>query len=222
MNKAGILIVLFSVFFCSGCESIGVLATPTRHERKIPAEYNLIKQRSKKILVLVNQPAYLNAQENLRYYITNAVRENLVTKTRIDREKIVSYERLSEFRSSESDFSLLSPASIGRALEADMVLLIVVENYELYEMAESGYHRGALATRSVLLETLTGKKLWPQAESSRSVRVGFEFEGGGQKIAVTRLAVAAGHCIVRYFYDCPKKKFRIADDKTHISWDDWD
>jgi len=218
MNKTGVLIVLI-LAFCSGCEAIGVLVTPTRHERKIPAEYNLIKQRNRKILVLVNQPAYLNAQENLRYYITNAVRENLVTKTRIDRENIVSYERLSEFRSSRSDFSLLSPAAIGRALEADMVLLIVVEDYELYEMAESGYHKGGLATRLVLLDTPAEKKLWPQAESSKSVRVGFEFEGGGQKVAVTRLAVAAGHCIVRYFYDCPKKKFRIADDKTHISWD---
>ena len=221
MNKTGVLIVLF-LAFCSGCESIGVLVTPTRHERKIPAEYDLTGQTDKRVLVLVKQPAYLNAQENLRYYITNAVRENLVAKTMTDRENIVSYERLSEFRSSESDFSLLSPASIGRALEADMVLLIVVESYELSEMAESGYHKGALATRSVLLETSTGKKLWPQAESSKSVRVGFEFEGGGQKVAVTRLAVAAGHCIVRYFYDCLKKKFRIADDKTHISWDDWD
>jgi len=221
MNKAGVLIVLF-LAFCSGCQAIGVLATPTRHEREVPAEYDLSGQRDKSVLVLVNQPAYLNAQENLRYYITNAVRENLVTKTRIDRENIVSYERLSEFRSSEPDFSLLSPVAIGRALEADMVLLIVVESYELSEMAESGYHKGALATRSVLLETSTGKKLWPQAESSKSVRVGFEFEGGGQKVAVTRLAVAAGHCIVRYFYDCPKKKFGIADDKTHISWDDWD
>jgi hypothetical protein len=221
MNKTGVLIVLI-LAFCSGCESVGVLATPTRHEREIPAEYNLIKQSNKKILVLVNQPAYLNAQENLRYYITNAVRENLVTKTRIARENIVSYERLSEFRSSEPDFSLLSPAAIGRALEADMVLLIVVESYELSEMAESGYHKGALATRSVLLDTPAEKKLWPQAESSKSVRVGFEFEGGGREAAVTRLAAAVGHCIVRYFYDCSKKKFRIADDRTHINWEDWD
>ncbi|MHC4068270.1 MAG: hypothetical protein ACYS18_04855 [Planctomycetota bacterium] len=221
MNKAGVLIVLF-LAFCSGCQAIGVLATPTRHEQEIPAEYDLTVQTDKRVLVLVNQPAYLNAQENLRYYITNAVRENLVAKTRIDRENIVSYERLSEFRSSEPDFSLLSPAVIGRALEADMVLLIAVESYELSEMVESGYHKGALATRSVLLDTPAEKKLWPQAEKSKSVRVGFEFEGDGQKAAVTRLATAAGHCIVRYFYDCPKKKFRIADDKTHISWEDWD
>lgn len=221
MNKAGVLIVLF-LAFCSGCEAVGVLATPTHHERKIPAEYDLNGQKDKRVLVLVKQPAYLNAQENLRYYITNAVRENLVAKAMIDREDIVSYERLSEFRSSESDFSLLEPLAIGRALEAEMVLLIVVEDYQLYEMAESGHHKGALATRLVLLETSTGKKLWPQAKSSKSVRVGFEFEGRGREVAITRLAAAAGHCIVRYFYDCSKKKFRIADDRTHISWDDWD
>ncbi|MCJ7692964.1 MAG: hypothetical protein MUO22_06060 [Sedimentisphaerales bacterium] len=221
MNNAGILITLL-LAFCSGCQAIGVLATPTRHEREIPAEYDLTGQTDKRVLVLVKQPAYLNAQENLRYYMTNVVRENLATKTRIDRENIVSYERLSEFRSSEPDFSLLEPVAIGMALKAEMVLLIVVEDYELYEMAKTGYHKGALASRSVLLESSTGKKLWPQAESSKSVRVGFEFEGRGREVAVTRLAAAAGHCIVRYFYDCSKKKFRIADDKTHISWGDWD
>ena len=208
--------------FCGGWESIGVLATPTRHEREFQAEYDLVKQREKKILVLVNQPAHLNAQENLRYYLTNAVRENLVTKTKIAREDIVSYERLSEFRSSEPDFSLLSPTAIARALGADMVLLIVVESYELSEMAESGYHKGALATHSLLLDAPAEKKLWPLSETSKSVRVGFEFEGGGREVAVTRLAAAAGHCIVRYFYDCQKKKFRIADDRTHITWEDWD
>jgi hypothetical protein len=221
MNNAGILITLL-LAFCSGCPAIGVLATPTRHERKVSAEYDLSGQRDKSVLVLVKQPAYLNAQENLRYYLTNSVRENLVTKTRIDRENIVSYERLSEFRSSEPDFSLLEPAAIGRALEAEIVLLIVVEDYELYEMAETGYHKGSLATRSVLLDTTSDKKLWPQAESSKSIRVGFEFEGGRREAAVTRLAAALGHCTARYFYDCPKKKFKIADDRTHISWEDWD
>ena len=221
MKKLAVFLILVMVFFCSGCGIVSVLGTPSRHERKIPAEYDLTEHKDQKILVLVNQPAYLDAEVNLRYYLTRDVRENLIKRIKISPEELVGYSELSEFRSNRGDFSLLSPVEVGSALGADMVLLVMVENYRLSEMAETGYHTGFLGAQTILLETATGEKLWPESSKSKSIRVGFEVEKSGQEVAVERLTAACARCIVRYLYDCPKGKFKIADDESNIGWESW-
>jgi len=209
------------VFFHSGCGFVSILGTPTSREKKIPAEYDLAKPASRKILVLVNQPAYLDAEVNLRYYLTRAMRESLMAKIGIRPEYIVPYDQLSEFRSNQSNFSLLSPVIVGRALGADMVLLMMLEDYQLNRMAEAGYYRGFLGAQAVLLNTAAGEKLWPRLAKSKSIRVGFEVEQRGREIAVQRLAAACAYCTTRYFYNCPKDKFKIFDDKSSVDWESW-
>lgn len=205
-----------AALFCSGC--VLGLATPTRHERKITAEYDLTEHTHRKILVVVNQPAWLNAQVNLRYYLTEKINENLTKEVRIQSRYLVSYDELSEFRSNRPDFSLLTPAEVGAALNADMVLFVMVNNYELNRIAEMGYYKGLLSVRSVLRDVATGEKLWPESGKSKSIKVGFDIESRGRKVAVARLIGGGAHCTVRYFYDCPEDRFKIADDITHIGW----
>jgi len=85
-------------------------------------------------------------------------------------------------------------------------------------MAETSYYKGFLSVRSNLRDVSTGEKLWPGSAETKGVRVGFEVESHGREAAVARLASASAHCIVRYFYDCPVGKFKIADDIGYISW----
>ena len=209
------------VFFHSGCGIVSIVGTPTSHEKKIPAEIDLAKRTDQKILVLVNQPAYLDADVNLRYYLTKAMREGLMAKIGIRPEDIVAYDDLSEFRSNQSNFSLLSPVVVGRALGAHMVLLLMVEDYQLTGMAETGYYRGFLGAQAALLDTAAGEKLWPESAESKSIRVGFEVGGGGREAAVERLVNACAYCTTRYFYDCPRDKFKIFDDKSSVDWESW-
>ncbi|MHC4571652.1 MAG: hypothetical protein ACYS0C_06210 [Planctomycetota bacterium] len=209
------------VFFHSGCGMVSVMGTPTRHEKKIPAEFDLAERTEQKILVLVNQPAYLNADVNLRYYLTEAMREGLMATIGIRPGDIVGYDDLSEYRSNQSNFSMLSPVAVGRALGADMVLLLVVEDYQLTKMAETDYYNGLLGAQAALLDTADGEKLWPESAESKSIRVGFEVAGGGWEAAVERLANACAHCTTRYFYDCPRGKFKIFDDKSGVDWESW-
>ena len=221
VRKLAVFLTLVLFFFCSGCGIVGLLGTPSRHERKIPAEYDLTEHKDQKILVLVNQPAYLNAEINLRYYLTEEVRENLIKRIKVSPEELVGYGELSEFRSNRGDFSLLSPVEVGSALGADIVLLVMVENYQLNEMAETGYHTGFLGAETILLETTAGEKLWPKSAKSKSIRVGFEVEERGQEVAVERLTSACARCIVRYLYDCPKNEFKLFDDKSNVGWESW-
>ncbi len=221
MRKLSIFPVLIVVFFLSGCQIVGILGTTRSSEEKIPAEYNLTEHTGQKILVLVNQPTYLNAEVNLRFYLTETINKYLTKKIGILPEYLVGYNELSEFRSNKSDFSLLPPIQVGEALDANMVLLVVVEDYQLNEIAETGYYKGNLNTQAVLLDTAAGEKLWPKSAKSKSIKVGFEIEDSGREVATTRLAEASAYCLVRYFYDCPKDKFKIADDRSGVGWQNW-
>jgi len=206
--------------FCCGC-IVAQLGTPSSEERKVPAEFDLTSQKDKKILVLVNQPAWLGAQVNLRYYLTEAVDRSLTGSVGIDPSRLVGYSELLDFRSARSDFTMLPVGEIGRSLGADIVLEIMIDGLALNELAESGYYTGSLSAQAVLIDSHTGARLWPADSQGKRIRVGFEIEKGGREAAVRRLASSAAHCITRYFYDCKKKKFRLADDKSGIGWEKW-
>ena len=223
MKNLAIFFVFVAVLFHSGCGIVSLLGTPSRSERKIPAEYDLAEHADQKILVLVNQPAWLSAQVNLRYYLTGAINKNLTTKVGMQPDYLVPYSELSEFRSNRPDFSLLSPVQVGEALHTDMVLLVIIENYQLHEVAETetDYHKGVLDVRAALVETATGEMLWPDSTESKSIKVGFEVESRGREAGVARLAGGCAHCIVRYLYNCPKKQFNISDDRSGIGWKSW-
>ncbi len=218
MKKLSVFLTLVVVFFYSGCKIVGVVGTPRAHEEKIVAEYDLAEHKDQKILVLVNQPVWLNAQVNLRYYLTKAINKNLTAKVKILPEYLVSYSELSEFRSNKSDFLLLSSVEVGEALDANMVLLVDIGSYELNRIAETSYYEGFLGVQSVFLDVATGEKIWPESARSKSIKVGFDIESRGQEIAVKRLAAATTYCLIRYFYDCPKNEFKITDERSGIGW----
>jgi len=224
MKKLIAPFILAVVCFLGGCGTsrlVGIMGIPTRHEKKFPAEYDLKQHKNQRILVLVNQGGWLGADVNLRLHLTEAINKELVKKIRIKPEYLVSYDELSGFRSGRADFSLLSPVQVGQALKADMVLLVVIEDYQLYEMAQSGYLKGFLSTQAGLFETATAAKLWPEPAKGKCVEVGFEVEEHGRDVAISRLANALAYCAVRYFYDCPMDKFKIAEDKSGAGWKDW-
>ncbi len=218
MKKLIVFIMLVPILISGGCKVLGVLAVPTRSERKVPAEYALGREKGRKILVFVKQPVWVGAQANLRYHLTRAMNRGLTDKVKIANENLIGYEELADFRAGRGDFSQLSPVEVGKALGADVVLLVVVEDYHLSMTPEERYYRGGLSTKSVIFDTASGKKVWPQVKSSKSVRVGFEVEQRGQEIAIKRLMGSSAYCTVRYFYNCVVDKFKIGDDRTHIGW----
>jgi hypothetical protein len=224
MRKLIVFLGLAMVFPHSGCKFAGVvplLGSPTKYEKKVPAEYDLAKRKGQKILVLVNEPGWLGAEVNLRYYLTEAINEHLTKKVKIKPAYLVGYDELSTFRSNQTGFSLLSAVDVGAALGADMVLLVMVEDYELSKMGEINYYKGFLGGQAVLIDVSAEEKLWPKPAESKSVRVGFEMEGGGQKAAVVKLAADFAHCTVRYFYNCSVDKFKIRDDRSDSAWGSW-
>jgi hypothetical protein len=205
----------------AGCDPgiVAVLGTPTSAESKIPAEYDLAQQKDRKILVLVDQPSYLSAHANLRYFLTDTANKMLQQRAKIQPEFLIDYDTLADFRSSTPDFYLLSPQTVGSALGADLVLLIVINDCRLPTTDEAIYSNGFLNAQAQLIKSSTGEKLWPALEQARAIKVGFESERRGPDAAAVRLAAAAAHCVTRYLYNCPKNKLRISDEITDVGWE---
>jgi hypothetical protein len=205
----------------TGCHPgmLAVISTPTSAEAKTSAEYNLTAEKDKKILVFVDQPHSLKTQANMRFLLTDTVNKMLEKRAKVPAEMLVDYETLADFRSSVTDFSLLSPENVGISLGADFVLLMVITDCKISEVSQTGYVNGSLDVQAELIKTASGEKVWPQLERARVVRVGFESKRLGPDAAAVRLALAAAHCVMRYLYDCPKNQFKISDEIRDIGWE---
>jgi hypothetical protein len=203
---------------CNGCGLVSIFGTPTRHERKVPAEYDLAQHKAEKILVLVNQPGWLKAQSNVRQGLTSRLNEDLEVKVGVGPERLVTYDELWKWRSARGDFSQLSPVETGAALGAELVLFITIEAFELERTADTRYYKGLLGVRGALYNTVTKENLWPRTTNGKRVVVGFDVESRGPEVAVRRLVGGAARCTMRYLFDCPEDEFAISDDRSTINW----
>jgi len=204
----------------TGCSPgiIAVFGEPTSSEKKVPAEYNLAVQKGAKILILVDQPTYLDAHPNLRFFVTDAISKTFQLQLKIPASLIIDYDTLADYRSETADFSLQSPEQVGSALGADFVLHVVVSNYQITQEGDITNLSAKLDAQATLIKTATGEKVWPMMEPSRLIQVGCESERRGPDTVAVRMASAAARCITRYLYDCPKNQFKILDDRTNMSW----
>jgi len=221
MKRIVLFATLMGILVQGGCGIVALTTTPTQYEKKVAAEINLIKQEGVKVLVLVKEPAWLGARANLRYYMTEQINKSLVKQVKIDPDNIIRYQKLADFRAKQENFAGLWPEELGRAFDSDYVLIVRIDSFVLTEIDETGLYKGSLNAQAVLVDVETGKKVWPDIEDSKVIRVGYDVEKGDRAQAITRLAAAAAHCTTRYFYDCPKDKFRIAEDMSHISYEKW-
>jgi hypothetical protein len=220
MKKVLVFCALGMFLCCGGCRAVAALASPTVHEIKIPAEYDLGGNKPAKMLVLVEQPAWTASESNIRLYLTQAIESMLNDQIGIKAETFVPYQKLADLRNNSTDFSTLSPAEVGKALDATIVLYVIIDNFGLYGLSDAGYYRGQLDVRSGLYNAADGRRLWPESGDLKAVSVGVEMQKEHEKTA-QRLAASMAKCIVRYFYDCPKPEFRSADERKKDTTENW-
>ena len=216
-----ILTASLTVVLFEGCALIGILGTPTSSEKTIPAEFKFVAAKDKKLLVLVNQPSWLNAPPLLRRALTEQIQKRLIANAGLKPSNMISYESLSGFRSREAAFSSMAAAQIGKALNAELVLIADLTAYRLVNIEDSGYYEGSLSGCTFLIDVANSDRLWPVDADSKKINVAFDIESRGQEAAFDRLAAAFAYCTARFFYDCPQNKFKIAEDKSASAWSQW-
>ena len=225
MTKRCVYILFFCLFCVSaGCRLAGlvsVLGTESYEEAVVPAEFDMSQHTDSIVLVLVEQPGYINTSINMRFYLTEAINRSLYKSIGMPDSNVIHYEKIADFRAANPEWSKLSPVEMGSRLGADMVLDVCVEDLQVGRAGDADYLSGKLNTRVALLDVDTQEQLWPQSAVGKQVKVGFEIEDRGRDRAVTRLAVASAHCTTRYLYDCKKKRFRIFEDRSAVALENW-
>ena len=208
----------FSIVFCQGCALIGIFGSETSSEKKIPAEIRLFPgktvDKNKKLLVLIRQPSYLNAPPLLTQILTEQIQVRLVANAVLSPVNLVGSDAFAQFRKSTPSFYAMSPQELGKALNADWILVADLNVFQLANIEDTAYCSGELSGRVFLIEVAGDRQLWPANAAGRKIDVGFDIEKRGAKPAFERLASSFAHCATRYFYDCPRNRFKISDEKT--------
>ena len=213
-------IVLSFLLFCAGCGVVGSLAAERGSEQKIPAEYSLKSAGYNKILVYVRSRSSNQSTLALRGYLTEAINARIINKASVPKETtLIPYAQLQSFYSTQGGLTELSPFQIAKAMDADAVLVVEIVNYKLSAISGSSLHTGWLESRASLYDSTGQVAVWPVAGSGKTATVGFDIESGSSDQAMARLTSAAAHCIVRYFYNCPKNQFKIFEEAAGAdSW----
>jgi hypothetical protein len=136
----------------------------------------------------------------------------MVKRAKVKDEYVLPLSRLSLARVDGDSLKGLSPVQIAKKLDKSLVLHVIIDNNQLYQMSGRGYYDGTLVTRTQLFDTETGDLLWPEGKGGRIVKTHVELETAGRKAASERLQSATGHCIVRSLYNCIRNKYRIKDE----------
>jgi len=221
MRKVVIVFAVALGVLSGACQMVGIMGSKSYHEQKIPAELVLKDYANGGVLVFVEEGGGASGELDLRSGLSEIVSTFLVKKARINSKYLVEQSKLLQLRSERDDFSRLSPAEIGSAAGAGVVLYVLIEDYKLYSMAGRDYYEGSLITRSILFDTASGRVLWPRLGDGRVVRAKVELETAGRAAALNRLINATAHCITRSFYDCPRPKFRTRDEQAGYSMEKW-
>ena len=212
----GCLLAVIGAVWSGGCNVVGWIGTPTPHEKKVPAEYELYRTESR-ILVFVDQARSSSVGFHVRGALDAAVIGYLANMVRIDTNNIIAPVGYTPSR--VQAYAGLSPAQIGQKAGADLVLYIRIDKYELEQMDSQGFFSGRLVTRSVLVDVDSAKILWPASKEARLNRIKVELETHGREAISNRLMSGAAHCITRYFYDCPGDRFRWGDEQKRYKFD---
>ena len=215
----GCLLAVIGTVWSGGCNVVGWLGTPTPHERKIPAEYELDGTESR-ILVFVDQARSSSVGFHVRGALDAAVIGYLTSRVGVDKSNIIASVGYTPSR--VQAYAGLSPAQIGQKAGADLVLYIRIDKYELEQMDDSqGYFSGSITTRSVLVDVGSAKILWPASQDARLNRIKVELDIHGREATSNRLISGVAHCITRYFYDCSSARFRWGDEQKGYELEDW-
>jgi hypothetical protein len=226
------IVTAWASFFLTGC---GNLAAERESEKIVPAEFSLADTEGK-IAIVVAQPAWIKTPMDLRVVLTDAFNLRLAERAEIEKDRLIPYEEILKARQSMPDDKKDSAFDISDKVSAKYVIVVQVVDFDLATFAEKDFYNGSMQTRTCLYDA-NESKLWPKKsdalentesteskeskEGCRDTAVGIEAEKGTVKTSVEKLSMATAHCVIRYFYDCKKPQFRIAEEQKKYDYYTW-
>ena len=207
--------------FLTGCGIVSILGTTSGSEEVIKAKFDITERYDDKILVLVNQPGWINPPVNLRREITNKLNAYMRTYfKKFPVQNIIDYETVAQMRNSDMDFDNRSVLELAEMFDAGLVLYVEISDFNLIRLTVDEHYSLEMKTSSVLYDGNSGQVLWPQTKGDSIVSLEIECERGIEQI-VLKITTANAHCILRNFYDCPKHKYRVIEERRQFIIEQW-
>jgi hypothetical protein len=224
MKKLTIFLLLILVLLLAGsCSLFGIFASPTSHERTIPAEYNLAGiEKGQTVLVVVDSPDWSSVPLDLKQKLITSLNIGLRDKLKIKEKYILNFKNKTDQLAGHDRSSLMLPYNVGKKAGADFVLFVELYGYDAQKVTQTSYYKAEVSGRAALFDINNEQKLWPKNDRAKFIRVGFDIEQGGYNEVTKRLAASFTHCTVRYLYDCIAAQFKHFDDRTVTQLEQWD
>jgi hypothetical protein len=223
MRKIYILAILLfvSALFCSGCGLVSVLGTPSGSEELVEAKFDISQRYDDKILVLVNQPAWMNSPVNYRRELTNKMNSYMRLYFKdMPAENIIEYETVKQTRSMDIDFDNRNVIELGEMFDAGLIMYVEVLEFDMLRLTAEEYYTAEIKTVAMLYDGNTGDLLWPEIKGDSVTSLEIEFEKGVEA-TMAKLATANAHCILRNLYDCKKHQYKVIEEKRQYEIEDW-
>lgn len=205
MVTAALLLALTA----SGCGLLGatynIFIYPLLPKKKILAEHDMSE---KTVLIWIDDVSTQRTENaRLRRELTEQIRDELLKHQAA--QDIVAYNIIASFRNRHPELGELSPMQLGRSFEADEMLHIVIDEFQLRHEAGKGFYRGNLVCRCKVVDVSTGKRLWPVGPVTRAFSVTDELtHGQGQAFEdrmMRRLVAKVPPLLGPFFYEHKKQ-----------------
>lgn len=140
-----------------GCPAVGYLAALFTPPEKVEPVYKL--PEDKVVLVLVDDPAFRSGNAPIKPELSREI-NSLLEGHRLVR-RVVPYKELLNFIASEPNYNQMPTTEVGKALKADLVIVVEIEDFALKDAPQSTVYHGRLKTSVRVVSTKKGK-LWPK------------------------------------------------------------
>jgi len=184
----------------AGCGAMyGIFIDPLVPKEKIPAEHDI---SGKKLLVWVDDVACKTPSAILRRELTGQIQRALTRHHAVG--SVIDYENIVQFRRENPDLSELTIRQLGQTSQADEVLYVMVDDFNLQHEAGKGFYDTAMAGYCKIIAVSDGRHLWPAEQISRHFDAKGRFtsdeEPDMENKLIRELCREAAEEIALYFY----------------------
>ncbi len=173
--SAMVLILLMLGMMLSGCGPLyGIFIAPLAPAKTVEAEYEM---GEKQLLIWVDLAVTESEQSTLLRRDIAEETEALLKKNKAV-AGVVDYEKVMRFRRQHDDAAAWPIQKLGEELGGNYVLYVLVNQLETRHEIGQDFFEGHLAGACKLIESSTGRRVWPEAEAQRPFTVAKDFAEG--------------------------------------------
>jgi hypothetical protein len=198
----------------TGCNIVGPAFAIIHGPEKIPAQYELDKERT--AVIFVDDRANNLPRRALRITISTEA-ERLMLKKEVVKDMVSGQSALAA-ASTEKGGELLPIADVGRAVSADLVIYVSIDEFTLSPDGQAFVPSTAMRVKVV--DAINDKRLWPEDRNGYPLNVRMGAKGIVPNSTTERakaedeLARAAGESVARLFFKHEKPGGPKAPDTT--------